>query len=72
MPSPFFKKVEGREGIMPSTRLGEAGTPHLWKLSSLPEYAESRLRREGVDRISPNERIFRFDAGDAINAALLP
>ncbi len=37
MPSPFFKKVEGREGIMPALCPGEAGTPYLRKLSSLPE-----------------------------------
>ena len=46
MPSPFFKKVEGRVGIMPSTRLGGAGTPDLWKLRSLPEFLVSRLRRD--------------------------
>ena len=48
MPSPFFKKVEGREGIMPSTRPDPVGTPYLWELSSLPDFLESRLRLDAL------------------------
>ena len=44
----FFKKVEGREGIMPSTRPDPVGTPDLWELSQLPDFLESRLRRDAI------------------------
>ena len=44
----FFQKGEGRVGIMPSTRLGGAGTPDLWKLSMFPDILESRVRRDAI------------------------
>ena len=49
----FFQKGEGRVGIMPSTRLGGAGTPYLWELSTFPDLLESRLRHDAIRTGSP-------------------
>ena len=33
---------------MPSLRLGVAGTPDIWELSSFPDFLVSRLRRYAI------------------------
>ena len=58
---------------MPSTRLGGAGTPHLWKRSSLPEiWCRDCVTTQFNNRITPTRPSARLDAVEGINASLLP
>ena len=47
---------------MPSTRLGGAGTPHLWKLTLLLNYLVSRLRRDAFFKSDFRLLFLRSDA----------